>query len=123
VAVTAECFCGCGRVLQGQDAKLSEKQGVMVVQLLDALEAYSLPMLEGNATGVPEARANVESLISDGQRVHSDLAAVVHGELGWSDFDRRGAKRWIKTSAKIATQSIKTLDHEMERQRIGPYEE
>lgn len=124
MAKSVECFCGCGRILTGSDAKISRKKGGMVIILIEALETYSKPMFaEGDDPEVGQARENIEMLISDGYLIRGELAEMVHRERSARDIDRRGMNRWIKTASKISLNAMRMMDQEMERQGIGPYAE
>jgi hypothetical protein len=122
VAKSVECFCGCGRILTGSDARISRKKGAMVVSLIEALETYSKPMFaEGDHPEVVQARENIEMLISDGYLIKGELAEVVHRERSPTDIDGRGMNSWIKTASKVSMNAMKMMDQEMKRQGIGPY--
>jgi hypothetical protein len=108
--------------LSGSDAKVSERRGKAVVMMRMVLEEYTLPMLEGDAPGVPEAKENTQRLIEDGYVLADELAELCHRERSARDFDRRWMNHWMKTASKISRNSMRTLDREMKRQGIGPYE-
>jgi hypothetical protein len=115
--VAVECFCGCGRVLRGSDARISKK-GERVTNLTGILERITLRTLEGDDPELAEARANVEHMINDGYLIRQQLAELAHRERSPHDFDRRGFKSWMKVSTSMAKGSFDYVRDEAQRQGI-----
>lgn len=65
------------------------------------MENYTLPLLEGDNPEIIETRLNMESLVADGRAIESELAEIVHRERSVRDFDKRGARSWIKTLLRV----------------------
>ncbi len=85
--MTHECFCGCGRSLRFQKARLS-KLGRRVAKRVDAL-ATARPRFEGETTGVlDDYRWWGEALVKDWQQLaHGDRMITAHDRLATARFE------------------------------------
>ena len=99
------CPCGCEKKLRGYTERSSARGVGMVQKRLEFLERFALP-LQRKADENPE---ELEAFIEDGKGLRDGLLAVIHGDLPFSDFDRRQLHDWLAPAARTVTKTKITL--------------
>jgi hypothetical protein len=103
--MSAECFCGCGQQLRF-GKKRASGHGAEVRRLLAILEAFQASIAD--AQGTAQQRANLATLIVDGQLLDVVFQNIAHG-LPAAPPPIHAVSGWFRDAERVTRPFAKAL--------------
>jgi hypothetical protein len=88
--MSAACFCGCGRPVQGIRKRANNAVAATITEDLAVLQG-------ARAQGATEGRGDeVAVLVSEGDGLLAGIRAYLHDEAGRGDLDKSATTSWLE---------------------------